>query len=144
MEVAVADSLQPVRSKIMALEKAMLDQPQVEIPVEHTFHGGMCARTIRIPKGTILTGAIHTQEQMNIVDGDISILTEDGQIHRFTGHHVVPSPAGTKRVGVAHEDTSWTTILRTDAKTVEEVEALVTKSFDDPRLPANKILELEA
>jgi hypothetical protein len=130
------------RNRVSALEGAMLELPQAEIPVSHSFCGGMCARTIEIKAGTILTGAIHTQEQLNIVQGDITIITEEGE-RRYTGFHVIPSPAGTKRVGYAHADTVWTTILKTDETEIEKVEALVTNRFDDQRLPQNKIIELE-
>lgn len=130
------------RHKVGTLENAMLDLPQVEIPVSHAFCDGMCARTIQIKAGTMLTGAIHTQEQLNIVHGDITIITEQGN-QRYVGSHVIPSPAGTKRIGYAHADTVWTTILRTSETDIEKVEALVTNRFDDPRLPDNKILELE-
>lgn len=130
------------QAKAGALEGVMLKLPQIEIPVSHVFCDGMCARTIHIKSGTMLTGAIHTQEQLNIVHGDITIVTEEGD-KRYTGSHVIASPAGTKRIGFAHADTVWITILRTPETDVDKVEALVTNSFDDTRLPGSRILELE-
>lgn len=130
-----------VRDKIFALEKAMQQQPQQKIETEHQFIGGMCARTIKLKAGSIITGAIHLQDQLNIANGDITVITEDG-CKRYEGYNVIPSAAGVKRVGFANADTVWTTILQTGLTSAEEVEEmLTTNSFDDPRL--NKTLELE-
>lgn len=130
-----------LRTKIIALEKEMMQHPQAEIETSHVFCDGMCARTIKVKAGTVIVGLIHLQDQLNIANGDITVITENGY-KRYTGHHVIPSIAGTKRVGFANADTEWTTILRTNLTSPEEVEKmLTTNSFDDSRL--NKTLELE-
>ncbi len=132
-----------VRDKILALENAMREQPQADIKAEYSFSDGMCARTISLKAGSIITGAIHLQDQLNIASGDITVITENS-CQRYVGYNVIPSNAGVKRVGFMNADTSWTTILRTDEKDPEKIESmLTTNSFDDPRLPCNKILELE-
>jgi hypothetical protein len=51
----------------------------------------------------------------------VSFLTEDG-MKRMTGHHVLPTRAGMKRVGMAHADTVWTTIVATNLTDVSEIE----------------------
>lgn len=131
-----------MQSKISALEDAMLKLPQAGIPVSHDFGGGMYARTIRIPAGTVLTGAIHLSAHLNIVHGDITIVTEEGE-RRYTGTHVIPSQPGTKRAGHAHADTTWTTILKTDETDVPAIEAgFTTNRLDDPRLLARQSTEL--
>lgn len=130
------------QTKIQALEDHMRQMPQAEIPVSHTFSGGMYARTITIKAGTVLSGAIHLTAHLNIVHGDITIVTEEGE-RRYTGTHVVPSQPGTKRAGVAHADTVWTTILKTDAIDVAKIEAaFVTTDMNDARLIAHRSTEL--
>jgi hypothetical protein len=130
------------KNKIGALEKCMLEMPQADIPVSHASNGGMYARTITIKAGTVLTGSIHLSAHLNIVHGDITIVTEEGE-RRYTGTHVIPSQPGTKRAGVAHADTVWTTILKTDETDVAKIEAdFVTNNMDDPRLIAQRSIEM--
>ena len=51
------------------------------------------ARTIFIPAGTILTGAEHKAEHLNIACGDITVSTE-ASTQRITGYAVLPSLPG--------------------------------------------------
>lgn len=110
----------PVDS-LLALEEQILALPQVDLRTEHSLAGGIYARTIFIPAGTVLTGATHKKDHINIVFGDITVTT-DGEPVRLTGHHVLPTKAGNKRAGVAHADTVWTTLVRTDLSDIEAIE----------------------
>lgn len=116
-----------MRDKVRAIEAEMLRMPQVEMPVTHHFANkgtalGTYARELFIPKGTVLTGKIHKFEQINIMSkGDISVLTEDG-IRRVQAPFTIVSPAGTKRIAYAHEDTVWTTIHSTAETDLEKIE----------------------
>lgn len=109
--VAVRLPTVPTRSDIMALEDAMRLHPhQVEIEPTHYFFEGGYAREITIPAGTLLTGKVHSGEHMNIVSrGSITVWTEDG-MKRVSAPFSFVSRPGTKRVGLAHEETVWTTI----------------------------------
>jgi hypothetical protein len=110
-------------NEIMQLEAAMLDMPQLEIPVRHWFAPGMYAREVTIPAGVCLTGKIHKFPHLNIISaGDISVLTEEG-VKRIKAPFTLLSPAGVKRVGYAHTETVWTTIhatTETDLAKLEE------------------------
>ena len=122
VKIAVKDE---AISKIMALEAALLALPQVDIPLKHTFCGGMYARAAFMKKGETVTGAFHKQANLNImVSGDITVVTDEGGA-RLTGFNIVPSKAGVKRAAHVHEDTIWITILRTDLTDVAEVERLL-------------------
>ena len=131
-----------IREHIALLEAEMLHHPQVDLSTTHTFGGGMYARTIHIPKGTLLTGEIHNFEHLNIISkGDISVLTENGA-QRIQAPYIMASPPGTKRVGFAHEDTVWTTIHATTETDVDKIrEIFIAKSHDD-LLPRQSVLEL--
>lgn len=108
--------------KIQALETAMREMPQEEIPVKHYFSEGVYAREIFIKKGTVLTGHIHKYSQLNILSkGEISVSTEEG-IKRISAPFTIVSPAGTKRVAYAHEDCIWTTIHGTRETDIEKIE----------------------
>jgi hypothetical protein len=112
----------PTREAIERLEAEVLKLPQVDLHTTHALAGGVYARTIFIPAGTVLTGAVHKKDHINILQGDITAWTEGG-VRRFTGHHVLESKAGAKRAGVAHADTTWTTVCRTDLTDIEAIEA---------------------
>ena len=120
-----------VRDNILALERMMLADPQVEIEPTHYFADGIYAREIVIPAGTLLTGKIHRTRHLNIVSkGKIAVVTEDGQ-------KIIEAPctfvaeAGTKRVGLALEDTVWTTIHASQETDLDKLETeLIAPSFE--------------
>jgi len=103
------------------LEAEILKGPQVDLQTRNVVIGRMIARTITIPAGTVLTGATHRKDHFNIVQGDITVSTDAGMV-RLTGQHVLPTKAGHRRVGYAHADTEWTTVVQTDLSDIEEIE----------------------
>jgi len=109
------------RKQVELLEAALLSIPQVDLKTSHVLSGKVYARTIQIPAGTVLTGATHKKDHVNVVYGDITVTTDDGP-KRFTGYHVLPTMAGSKRAGFAHADTCWTTICHTELTDIEEIE----------------------
>lgn len=112
--------------KVAALEDAILHHPaQVLLNAEHLVHGGMYARTMFIPAGTVLTGALVNSDNVCVMCGDITVTTTEGP-KRFSGFHVIPAPAGHKRAGFAHSDTYWTALFRTDLKEVADIEDSLT------------------
>lgn len=108
-------------ARVEALEECMLDLPQLELTTEHVIHGGMYARTIVIPAGVAITGVLIEVPTMVIVQGDASVMVNDGDV-RLTGYNIIPASKGRKQAFVAHEDTAVTMIFATQAKTVEEAE----------------------
>lgn len=111
-----------LRQKVERMEVEMREQSQVPIKPEHYLSDGVYAREITIPKDTLLTGKIHKYAQINILSkGDISVLTEDG-VKRVQAPFTVVSPPGTKRIAFAHEESVWTTILRTDLTDIDAIE----------------------
>jgi hypothetical protein len=103
----------PSREQIERLEAALLNAEEqgagIEVQAWHDFARGQVARTILIPAGTCLTGAVHRTEHLSVCSGDITVWTEQG-MRRLTGYHVLTSHPGAKRVGFAHADTYWTTV----------------------------------
>lgn len=114
------------RDKVLLMEAEMLRHEQVAIPVRHYFSPGVYAREITIPAGTVLTGRIHKYEQLNILSGgEISVMTDDG-MKRVAAPFTVVSPPGTKRIAYAHTECTWTTILATEEKDPDAIEAIFT------------------
>lgn len=118
------------RNKVWFLESEMRKQKQIEIPVRHDFSPGVYARTITIPADTLLTGRVHLFEQLNILSGgEISVLTHEG-MKRVSAPFIVVSPPGTKRIAYAHTECTWTTILATEEKDPDLIEATFTVATD--------------
>ena len=115
----------PSVAAVRELEAHLLTLPQVDLATNHVIHGGMCARTILIPAGVVLTGALTNCDNVCIVCGDITVTTDEGP-QRLAGYHVLPAKAGAKRAGVAHADTWWTTIHRTDLVSISDIEDEMT------------------
>lgn len=106
---------------------------QVECPVWHHFAPGLYARRMFIPKGTVLTGAVHKTEHLCIVSGVINVTTDEGVKLIAHQQEIICSKPGTKRAGFAAEDTYWTTIhatYETDLdKLVEELVEATTQEL---------------
>jgi len=115
--------------KVRALEAAILGMPQVNFETQMLAHGGLGARTIFIPAGTVLTGAMTNIENVCVVCGDITVTTDHGE-KRVTGFHVLTAKAGFKRAGLSHADTWWTTIWRTELTDPGEMEEEMTCEAD--------------
>lgn len=119
------DALQKVRD----LEALTQQLPQTEIPTDHVLHAGMYARTILIPAGTILTGALIELPTILIIQGDADVFTGE-DTHRLTGYHVIAAQAGRKQAFVTHADTHVTMIFTTEAEHIAQAEDEFTKEAD--------------
>lgn len=111
--------------KVERLESHLRDMEQVPITTTHHFHAGLYARTIRIPKGVVITGALIRIPTLLIVSGHATVFI-GGDLIELRGYHVIPGSAGRKQVFVAHADTDLTMLFPTSAETVEEAEAEFT------------------
>ena len=101
--------IDPKHLPIYRIEQYLLTLPQVEIPVDHQFVNGLYARSVTVPSGVMLTGAVHKDECFFIVrTGRMLITTDDDPIEAKAGF-MAASKAGSKRIGYALEDTTVTT-----------------------------------
>ena len=107
--------------KVRALEDAILAMPQSPIDTHHVLHAGQYARTILIPAGVVLTGALIRIATTLIVSGDCTVYLGDDAI-RVTGYNVLAASAGRKQAFIAHADTYLTMTFATDAQTIEQAE----------------------
>jgi len=105
------------REWIVGLEDSMLevsDCPQgdrPDCPLVHSFGGGMYVREIFIPAGMMLTGKIHRHEHPNfLMEGKVSVITEDGGAQIMEAPQSMLSPAGCKRALFTHTPTWWITV----------------------------------
>lgn len=115
----------PELETVRIAEAYLLTLPQHDLGTRHIVHGGCSVRTIFIPAGGHVTGAQTNLENVCIVHGDITVTT-DGGPQRLIGFHVLPANAGSKRYGVAHRDTWWTTVHRTELTDIAAIEDEMT------------------
>ena len=110
------------REQVNKIEALMKQMPQVEIPVTHHFSLGLYARTIYIPAGATVVGKLHKYPQLNILaKGKLLVSVDDG-INLLEAVKIISSPAGTKRIAHAVEDSIWITVHSTDETDLDKIE----------------------
>lgn len=110
-------------------EFSLANLPQIEIGTQHVFHAGMYARTIMIPAGVTLTGALIKIATMIIGYGEGEFF--DGQnLITIKGYAVLPAMPGRKQIIEAHADTYVTMLFPTEARTVEDAEKEFTDEWE--------------
>lgn len=124
------EPMSPARiDEVREFEARLAELPQACIDTHHVIHGGMYARTIRIPAGVALTGAEIKLATMLIVSGHVRVTIDDGT-RDLAGYHVLAAAAGRKQAFLALADTDLTMIFPTQSRTVEECEAEFTDEAD--------------
>lgn len=112
--------------EILALEEAILQCPQVEMPVEHFQIKGVYARSLFIPAGVVLTGKIHNTESLGILAQGTLRICNGESYSEITAPHIMVDKAGIKRIGYALTDCTFITVHRTDKTDLSEIEEELT------------------
>jgi hypothetical protein len=99
-------------NNVRALEAISRQFEQKPIATYHLIHAGLYARTITIPAGTLLTGALIKRATILILSGDATVSTGADSL-RLAGYHVLPASAHRKQVFLAHTDTQLTMLFPT-------------------------------
>lgn len=102
---------------------------QVDLPTGNLIHGGMYARTLFMPAGTVLTGALLKVPTVLIVSGDCAVFIGEETIE-LRGYTVLPGSAGRKQIFYAHTDLNMTMLFPTDATTVDRCEREFTDEYE--------------
>lgn len=130
--------------QILALQKAMLDMPQLDLPVKHHFADGIYARELFRPAGTLIVGKVHAKENFYLlVAGEIVAWTEEG-MKRFKAFHMMVTKPGTKRVTYAVTDAICITFHATKETDLDKIEAeLVIPEVAEIEAPKLAAIEME-
>ena len=113
--------------KITMIDAAIGSMPQMDMTPFHHFAKGLYCRELHIPQGALISGKIHKQEHIIILfTGEMTLWTEGGERIRVKAPYFGISPAGTKRLGYAHENTIGMNILATECTDPEEIEDTLT------------------
>ena len=115
-------------ARIRTLEAELLKMPQSQYETQHVLHGGMYARTIMVPAGDIMTGALIKIATVLIVSGDCLVTTGDTTVPML-GYNVLTGSAGRKQAFLAITDVYMTMLFPTSAKTVAECEEQFTDEY---------------
>lgn len=106
--------------KLLAVQQVMLSEKQVDIPTHHVLHAGMYARTITMPPGVVLMGALVKIPTIVTVVGSAKVFV--GEWVDVRGYQVLPARAGRKQIFVSMSALIVTMTFPTSAQTVEEAE----------------------
>ena len=108
------------RADIMEVEDYLKGEPgQFELELKHHFTEGMYAREAYLPAGTRAVGKIHKHAHFTIIlSGSVRVWSEFGTVD-IIAPCTFHTPAGTKRVVYAYEDTVWTTVHLNSSNTEE-------------------------
>ena len=63
--------------RVRALEEITSAMDQAEITTWHVLHSGMYSRTIKIPEGVLLTGALVKVPTILVVNGDVAVYANE-------------------------------------------------------------------
>lgn len=140
MHELIAVDLNPLdREAVVALqelEAGLAELPQVEIRTEHMLHAGMYARTVYMPAGSVVTGALMALDTILIIQGHCWL--HNGQeATEIQGYQVLSGSAGRKSLCRTITDTVATMLFPTRATSVEDAEAEFT-------VEVNKLLSRKA
>lgn len=116
-------------ARVAMLERQLLALPQTPLETQHVLHAGLYSRTLLLPAGEVMTGALIKIATLLIVQGDTLVLIE-GETRRITGYAVLPAAAGRKQAFLAIADTHITMIFPTAARSVVAAEREFTDEAD--------------
>jgi hypothetical protein len=114
--------------KVRELESFSADLPQIDIATFHIIHGGMYARTIMIPAGIVMTGALIKLATLLIIHGDV-IVYIGGKAIELSGYNVLPASANRKQAFITKTDTNMTMIFPSSSHTVQDAEEEFTEEL---------------
>jgi hypothetical protein len=118
------------REKVWALEAQVQQLPQCHIGIRHYHSDGVYAREMTAPAGAVITGKIHKYGQINILSaGTMSVVFGD-KTEVVSAPFTVVALAGSKRAFFCHTDCVWTTILGTNEKDPDKIEAEMTTNSE--------------
>lgn len=115
--------------KVNQLENVALKGPRVDIQTTHNLHGGIYTRTVLMPAGTFMTGALIKIPTTVILSGDATVIL--GAVSkRLVGYNVIAASAHRKQAFASHSDTYISMFFPTDAKTIKEAEEQFTDDHE--------------
>lgn len=117
-------------AKVTELESHAARYEQIPLVTRHLIHAGQYHRTITVPAGAMITGAVIKRATTLTISGHVCVYVGNNESREIAGYHVIPASAGRKQAFLAIEDTHITMSFPTLATTVSEAEAEFTDETD--------------
>lgn len=134
-----------LRLGVQQIQDALFDIPgHLEgdcFPLRHEFTGGVYARTITLPKDSLIVGKIHRHAHHNfLMRGKVAVLTEEGAQILTAPCQFVSSP-GTKRAVYTIEEAEWCTIHEVgEERDIAKIEDIViAKTYEEIGMTSPKL-----
>jgi hypothetical protein len=134
--------LPPEYTEFLTRLKGVPDSEVVDIPVQHDLHGGLLARTIFVKAGTAAMGCVHAVDSLTIIQGHLYLRSATGA-EEVKGFGVYPCSANQWRAIYAVEDSIITTVLKTDYKSLMDLDKIQKDSVMNYQDIASNNLPLE-
>jgi hypothetical protein len=107
--------------------------PQVDLPVRTLFGPGFAVREMVIPAGTLIVARMYTSPHVCICSGGEITVWGDGVAPVvISGGEAYEAQAGVQRVGYAHQETIWSTVLPNPENLPDPEAVLALASFEPP------------
>ena len=116
---------------IEEIEKILLAQDQVSIPLEHHFSDGLYSRQITVKKGIVLLGHKHKKTCLNILAQGAMLLKVnlEDEGHIITAPHTFHTDPGSQKIAICLEDAVFINVFKTDERDLDKLEEeLIDKS----------------
>lgn len=124
---ATVDGCLEATRKVEAILQSL---PQVELDTFNSLHAGVYSRTVRMPAGVMLTGALIKIPTILTIVGDLTLTVGD-HTEDVKGFRLFECAPGRKQIMYAKADSYVTMSFATDAKTVEEAEEQFTDEYEN-------------
>lgn len=144
MDLIELDVCEPVQGPLVdEVELFMLEMPQANCEVTHTFFDGMYVREVRMKKGTIAIGHYQNFEHCNVfLEGKVQLYNDDGSEGEILTAPMTFKGKPGRKMGKMLEDVVWQNVYPTEIRDVEMLEALLlTKSLGFIETQKNKYIE---
>lgn len=132
-QIEVASELAVTAGDALRLTKEFeaecMKLPQVELETLHVLHAGLYVRTIKIPAGVVITGALIKVPTVLTIFGDLRMTAGDKCVE-VRGFACFKCPAGRKQIMVAKTECIVQMSFASKAKTVREAEDEFTDEGD--------------
>jgi hypothetical protein len=108
-------------ARTKSLEAWAGGQPQVTLPISHFLHAGTYSRTVLVPSGMMITGALVKIPTLLICAGRALVYVGDDTV-KLEGYNVIRAEPGRKQAFVALSDLHLTMVFASAAASVEAAE----------------------
>lgn len=131
--------------RVDAIQVAIGNRPQIDLPLTHRFTPGLYIREMRMPAGTLMVTKIHKSEHpLLLTQGCASFWSEETGVQNIEAPYVGITRPGTRRVWYAHSDCILMTFhptQLTDPDAIEREIILERPLTPELEAAAQKLLE---